>query len=113
MKKEMLIIGLWVLAFLGAGTTIALTSINSTYKDKMPGLPRILLTQKLMPPYPLTLRSDTSDLPVIRHFLFQMDSLRLDSIRHRSYDSICHFRPGLIDSARTAEKLYNLLNTLK
>ena len=109
----MLIIGLWVLAFLGAGTCIALTALNSTDRNRKLPLPAIQTPQKTFHIHPAMPADFPGDQMTIRKFLQQMDSLRLDSIGHRSYDSICHFRPGLIDSARTAEKLYNLLNTLK
>ena len=113
MKKEMLIIGLWLLAFLGAGTCIALTSLRSTNKDNTFHLPRIPSARIPILSYPLPPPGDTNDRITIRRFLQQMDSLRQDSTGHRLYDSICHFRPGLIDSARTAVKFYNLFNTFK
>lgn len=113
MKKEMLIISLFVLVFLGFGITIALTSIHSAKNHKMLRLPRIPSAPKLILPYPGTPPGDPNDIVVIRRFLQQMDSLRQDSAGCKLYDSICLFRPGLLDSARKAEKFYNLLNTLK
>ena len=113
MKKEMLIISLWLLAFLGAGTCVAITSLRSTNKDNTIPLPRIPSAKKLILSYPLPPPGDINNLAAIRRFLQQMDSLRQDSTGHRLYDSICQFRPGLIDSARTAEKFYNLFKPFK
>lgn len=36
MKKEMIIVCLWVLAFVGAGTCVALTAIRNIHSDNFP-----------------------------------------------------------------------------
>lgn len=60
------------------------------------------------PPIPQTPEEfDRKQLETIRAFEHRMDSLSRDSSGRKEYDSISRARPGLMDSARTAETYYS------
>lgn len=48
----------------------------------------------------------------LRMLLRRVDSLRVDSSGRRAYDSLVRSRPGLLDSARVAERFYSLQEIL-
>jgi hypothetical protein len=48
----------------------------------------------------------------LRLLLRRVDSLRNDSSGRRVYDSLVESRPGLLDSARVAERFYSLQELL-
>jgi hypothetical protein len=48
----------------------------------------------------------------LRMLLRRVDSLRNDSTGRRVYDSLVESRPGLLDSARVAERFYSLQELL-
>ena len=48
----------------------------------------------------------------LRVLLHRVDSLRSDSTGRRVYDSLVRARPGMLDSARVAERFYSLQELL-
>jgi hypothetical protein len=50
---------------------------------------------------------------VLRHFEDFMDSLRKDAKGRASYDSVLESHPGIVDSAKEAEKYFYLQKLIK
>ncbi|MBS1665182.1 MAG: hypothetical protein JST68_29320 [Bacteroidetes bacterium] len=110
MKKEMIIVLLYVLSFLATGTCVALTAIRTAQKTSVIKLPPIIHQPPLPAP---AISPTTTGLDAIRQFLHWMDSLQSTPSGRSIYDSIRRTRPGLLDSARQAEKYYTLLKNFK
>jgi len=55
---------------------------------------------------------DRELVQALRMLLRRVDSLRNDSSGRRVYDSLVESRPGLLDSARVAERFYSLQELL-
>jgi hypothetical protein len=59
-----------------------------------------------------SLSGDRELAGALRVLLRRVDSLRCDSSGRRVYDSLVRARPGLLDSARVAERFYSLQELL-
>ena len=113
MKGKKIVSGLWILAGVLGVVLILPGKIRKTENGPLLSHPLRDGTSQIMQHRASPSPHDENDLLIIRLFLKRMDSLRRDPSGKKEYDSICHARPGLIDSALTAERYYLLWNKLK
>jgi hypothetical protein len=60
----------------------------------------------LQPPEDWETAKDRALGRLLHAFLLRVDSLQRDSMVKKDYDSLLRARPGLVDSARAAERIY-------
>lgn len=106
MKWVWLVMGL---AVAGGGFSYVGHRVTSAVGWRRPGR---IVPAAVLPPVGGLTRGDREVAQALRVLLRRVDSLRNDSTGRRVYDSLVGARPGLLDSARVAERFYSLQELL-